>query len=261
MSYPNPPDQPPAFQPAYGPPPWPAHLRGRVPRLLGWIFLALAIVLFVVGGVIIATKSLGKVNGFHRISFSSGSGSATLNGTGKWVGYYEADNISNDTTRIPSFQVTVVGPSGTAVDVQPYGNRSDGKVKKLYYDYNGHKGLAAFQFTASQTGRYQIKVVPGASVASGADVAIGRDIETGTVVGGLLIGLGVLALVAAIILLIVGFVKRGRHKRQLQSAPYYGGGYGNPPPPPPPGYGGYGPPPPAPPGYGSHGGYGEQPSG
>ena len=55
-------------------------------------------------------------------------------------------------------------------------------------------------------------------------------------------------LIAAIVLLIVGLVKRSRHKSQLASP--YGGGYGGPPANyPPPGYGQQGPP---------QGGYGQQ---
>jgi hypothetical protein len=224
MTYPNPPEQP-AYPSAagYGPPAAPTRLRGRTPRRLGWIFLALAVVAFVIGGVVLATKSVGKVNSFHRITFASGSGTVHLDGTGKWVGYYEAHNVSNSISVIPGFQAVVTGPTGQPVTLEPYGNRSDGKVKKLTYDYNSHHGVAAFQFTASQAGTYHIQLQAVSSLPADADVAIGRDIEGGTVVGALLIVLGVLLLIAAIVLLIVGYVKRGRHKRELQAAAYYGG--------------------------------------
>lgn len=245
MTYPPPPppEQPPAYpQPPSGygaPPPGPVRLRGRTPRILGWIFLALAIVLFVVGGVVAATKSLGKVNGFHRVSIAAGGGTVTLDGTGKWVGYYEASDVSNSIDRIPNIRILITSPSGATVPFKPYGNRSDGKVKKLTYDYNGHKGAAAFQFTADEKGTYQIRLQAEEQLPSDAQIAIGRDIETGTIVAGILIVLGILAIIAAIVLLIVGFVKRGRHKRELQSGFYVGAppGYGGPPP------GGGGPPP------------------
>jgi len=201
------------------------------------------VILFVVGGVVVGTKALGKVNSFGRVSIASGSGTVTLNGTGKWVGYYEADNVSSSISAIPQFQVAVTGPSGQLVTIKPYGNRSDGKVKKLTYSYNGHKGAAAFQFNVSQAGTYTIRVQAVDSLPAGADVAIGRDIETGTVVGGLLIVGGVLFLIAAIVLLIIGLVKRSRHKKERATGGY--GGY------PPPGYAppGYAPPGYAPPGY------------
>jgi hypothetical protein len=263
MSYPP----PPSYQQPTG------RLRGRIPRLLGWIFLALAIVLFVIGGVVIATKSLGKVNDFHRVSFSSGSGTVDLNGTGKWIGYYEASDVTNSITRIPAFRAEVTSPSGQTVSLRTFGNRTDGKVKKFTYDYNGHKGVGAFEFTAPAAGRYAVRLQAVDALPSGADVAIGRDIEGGTIAGALLIVGGVISLIAAIVLLIVGFVKRGRHKRELQQAQYgygapppgYGqpafgtpGGYGGQPPgygEQPPGYGGQ------PPGYGPPPAYGEQPPG
>ena len=246
MSYPPPPAYPQypyGAGPPQGPPPGPVRLRGRVPRLLGWIFLALAVVLFVVGGVVLATKSLGKVNGFQRVSIAQGGGTVTLNGTGKWVGYYEASDVSESISRIPNFRIAVLGPDGQPVQLQRYGNRSDGKVTKLTYDYNGHKGAAAVQFDVTRPGTYRVELEAVDSLPPGADVAFGRDIEAGTVAGAILIVLGILALIAAIVLIIVGYVKRGRHKRELQSG-YYGGpppgyygglppGYQSPPPPPP----------------------------
>jgi hypothetical protein len=269
MSYPNPPGDQPAYPPApeqppaYGTPPgYPSsakggRLRGRTPRRLGWIFLVVAIALFVAGGIVAATKSLGKVNDFQRVSIADGSGTVNVNGTGKWVIYYEASDVDNSIERIPTIQLIVADPSGQPVQLKPYGNRSDNKVKKLTYDYNGHKGAAAYQFTATTKGVYDVEVRAVDTLPSGADIAFGRDIESGTIAAGLLIVGGVLFIIAAIVLLIVGYVKKRRHKRELQSgAGFYGGpppGYGGPPP----GYGapspGYGGPPPGfgspPPGY------------
>jgi hypothetical protein len=258
--------------------------------LLGWIFLGGAIALIIAGAVVVATKSLGKVNGFHRVSFTSASGTVALNGTGKWVGYYEASNVDSSISRIPGFHVAMTSPSGQNVDLQTYGNRSDGKVKKFTYDYNGHKGAAAFQFTADEKGTYTVQLAAVDVLPAGADVAIGRDIEGGTVAGGVIVIIGILVLIAAVVLLIVGYVKRSRHKGELRAGAFYGGpppGYGSPPiygggpppgysaPPPgysapPPGYGasppGYGTPPPgygaSPPGYGGPPpGYSPPPSG
>jgi hypothetical protein len=226
MSYPPPP--PPAYPPA---PQQPERLRGRTPRRLGWIFLALAVVLFVVGGIVLATKSLGKVNDFDRLSIANGGGTVTLDGTGKYVGYYEAGNVTDSIDRIPSFRAAVLDPSGDPVQLQRYGNRSDGKVKKLTYGYNGHHGAAAFQFKVTTKGEYRIQLQAVDDLPSDAQVAIGRDISGGTIAGGLLIVAAVLALIASIVLLIVGFVKRARHKRELQSGSAFGGppsGYGQP---------------------------------
>jgi len=263
MSYPPPPAYPPAPQSQPDGP-----LRGRTPRRLGWIFLVVAIALFVVGGVVIAKKSLSKVNDFDRVSIADGGGPVTLDGTRKWVGYYEADDVSSDTNRIPNFSVLVTGPGGAKVDLQRYGNRSDGKVDKFTYEYNGHHGIAVFQFKAPEKGEYQIRLQADQTLPSDAGVAIGRDIAKGTIAGALFIVGGVVFLIAAIVLLIVCYVKRSRHKSERQQAQMYGG-YGQPAfgapggYPPPPGYGqppaypqqqqqpqGYNPPPPN---------YGEQP--
>jgi hypothetical protein len=274
----NPPGQPayppapgqPAYPPAPGPvagDPGKVRLRGRIPRILGWVFLALAIALFAAGAAVIGTKSLGKVNGFHRIAYPQG-GTVSLDGSGKWIIYLEASN-ADSLSRIP-FQVQVLAPSGNQIPVQYYGNPGQGeKVSKFTYDYNGHHGIAAYQFNAPVAGSYQIRGA-GQPLPPGADLAVGRDITTSTVVGGALIGGGVLFGIAAIVLLIVGYVKRSRHKNELRAgafgAPAWGvpGGYAGPPPgytPPPGGYGappsgGYGAPPP-----GGPGGYSPQPGG
>jgi hypothetical protein len=206
------------------------------------VFLAVAIVLFVIGGVVLAKKSFGQVNGFHRVSFATQGGVVQLSGTGKWIGYYEAPNVTNSITRIPDFRVGVQGPSGQSIPVQHYGNSTNGKIQKLVYNYNNHNGAAAFQFTAPTAGRYQIRLVRGPTIPGNADVAIGRDILGGTVAGALLIVGGVIAIVVAVVLIIVGLVKRSRHKRELRTA---GSGYGGPPPAygyPPPGQGGWQPP-------------------
>ena len=276
MSYPPPPAYPPA------PPTQPAGpLRGRTPRRLGWIFLGLAVILFVVGGVVVAQKSYGEVKNFQRVTIADGGGTVNLNRTGKWVIYYEASNVNSSFKRIPNITVLVTGKNGP-VQLATYGRRSDGKVDRLTYDYNGHKGAAAAEFTLSDPGQYQVRVQANESLPSGADLAFGKDIRGGTVAGGILIVVGVLFLIVAIVLLIVGFVKRARHKSELRAAaaqgyggPGYGGpgysgpGYGQP------GYGqpaygqpgqpgqpGYGQPgQPGQPGYGQPGGYPPPPAG
>ena len=247
MSYPQPPS--PAYPSAYpaGAAPGKVRLRGRVLRILGWTFLGLAVVLFVVGIVVVGTKSLGKVNGFQRITFASGQGTVNLD-TGKYVGYYEASNVSDSIDFVPRFQAAVRGPNGP-VNLQVYGNRSDGKIKKFTYDYNGHKGVAAFQFNAPVAGRYTIALREIDSLPSGADVAIGRDIAGGAIAGGVLIIISVVFGIVAIILLIIGYVKRSNHKGELQRGQYWGGV-------PAPAYGGQ---PPA--GYGAPQGFAPPPGG
>lgn len=218
MSYPYPASQ----YPTAGVPVQPAHLRGRKPLWAALITFVIAVVLFVAGGIVVGTKSLGKVSDFQRVAVSSGGGTVTLNGTGKWIGYYEADDVSSSIGRIPGLRVTMTSPSGQDVMLQSYGNRTDGKVKKFTYDYRGHKGAAAFQFNVSESGTYQLRLEAVDPLPSDAKIAIGRDIVGGAVAGGVLIIGGVLFIVAAIALLIVGLVKRSRHKSELAASAYFG---------------------------------------
>lgn len=255
MTSPDAPQQPPQYPPApgfgapppppgYGASPQPTRLRGRVPRLLGWIFLVIAVAGLVAGGVILGTKSFGKVNGFQRVDFASG-GTVHLSGTGKYVIYLEGSNVDS-LKRVP-FTVEVTAPSGQRIPFTYYGNPGAGqKVTRFTYDYNGHNGIASYQFNAPAAGDYGLRAAGTSEVPTNAKLAVGRDIKKDTAVGGVLIVIGVIALIAAIVLLIVGFVKRGRHKRELTA-----GAYGGPPPPgfPPSGYPQQGYPQAPPPGY------------
>lgn len=236
---PNPYQQQPYPQQVYqpypaGPPGQPTRLRGRTPLWLALIFFVVAVALFVIGGVVIANKSLGKVNSFHRVSFAAGTGTVQLS-AGTYVGYYEASTVNDSITQIPYFRVAVQAPSGQILPISKYGPDSNGKIRKLVYGFDGHHGVAAFTFHAPTTGQYRVALQPGPGTAPDADVAIGPDIFGGTVAGGLLIVGGVLFLVAAIVLLIVGLVRRHRHRKELErmSSSGYGSppGYGYPPPP------------------------------
>jgi hypothetical protein len=196
-------------------PPQPTRLRGRTPRRLGWIFLAAAVVVLIVGVVVVATKSLGKVDDFQRVRVADGAGTINLE-AGKYVAYYEADNVERDTKTLPMIGVQLTSPSGQVINVTtPYGNRSDNKIKHLTYDYDGHRGAAMYEFTTTEAGAYQVKLTGNVAQGPNATMAFGDSIATGTIVGGLLVVLGILLIVTAIVLLIVGYVKRSRHKREL----------------------------------------------
>jgi hypothetical protein len=246
MSYPPP---PPSAAPA---PSGKPRLRGRMPLRLALIFGILGIAGLVVGGIIAVNGALKKVDDFSRIDVPSAS-SGTVNkdtisfGTGGYVAYYEAPDATSDS--IPAVPVRITSPSGKQEVLDtPYGGKSGGKdVKSLSYDYNGHKGVALWQFTITEKGDYLVEVAGNQKANGSAKMAFGRSIGKSTAIGGVLVVIGVLLLITAIILLIVGLVKRSRHKKELATA----GSYGYPPPPgygpPAPGYGppapGYGPPP------------------
>jgi hypothetical protein len=272
MSYPPPP--PGAPVPAADGKP---RLRGRTPLRLAIIFLILGIAGIVVGGVIAVNGALKKVDNFERITIpSAASGTVAskkidFGGTGGFIAYYESKNA--DSSGIPAIPVRLTTPSGKQTILQtPYGGKSGGKdVKSLTYDYNGHKGVALWQFTVTEKGTYTVEVAGSSQADPDGKIAFGRSIGKSTAIGATLIVVGVLLLIAGIILLIIGLVKRSRSKKEHAAAQayyaqpgaygqppqqQYGGGptYGTPPPQggypqqqggyPPPGYGTQPPPPP-----------------
>lgn len=218
--------------PAYGMPPAPSgkqRYRGAMPRKLGWIFGAVGVVVLIIGIVVVATKSLGAVNDFERVSIAEAHGSVTFSHTGKYIAYYEAPG-ANRLTTVPMVRVALRGPDGNAQELQtPYGGRTDGRIRLLPYSYNGHQGVAMWQFSIATPGTYDVALQATPQTDPAGQVAFGKDIFSGTVAGGLLVVLGVLLLITAVILLIVGYVKRANHKKELASAQAYGGGYGAPP--------------------------------
>jgi uncharacterized membrane protein len=231
MSYPNPPGQPPAYPPAPGYNPAPAHLRGRRPLQVAIPLLVAGLVLVIIGIVVVATKSLGKVNDFQRVDVSAATGTVTFKDAGNYVAYYEADDVDSNIRSVPAVRIALQSPSGKVQQLTtPYGGRSDGKIKIITYDYGGHKGVALYQFKITETGTYEVALEAPPGTASGADIAFGKSIAAGTVAGGLLVVLGILLLIAGIVLLIVGLVKRSRHKRDLREGAYASPFFGGPPP-------------------------------
>jgi hypothetical protein len=225
MSYPPPPPAPAA---AGGGKP---QLRGRILLRLAIIFLVLGVVGIVVGAIVAYNGALKKVDDFHRIKVPS-SGVNTervdFDGTGGFIAYYESRNA--DSSRIPAIPVVLTSPSGKEQVLRtPYGGRSGGTaVKSLSYDYNGHKGVALWEFTVNENGTYTVRVGANSNADPDATIALGRSIGKSTAVGAILIVLGVLLLVAGIVLLIIGLVKRSRSKKELATQAYYfqqGGGY------------------------------------
>jgi hypothetical protein len=202
----------------------PAHHRGRRAIQVGIVLLALAVVAVVIGIVIIATRSLGKVNDFQRITVTDQTGTVSFDKSGGYVAYYESKTVSSDDKTVPLIGVTLKSPSGQIITVDtPYGGRTDGQIKSLHYGYNGHNGIAMWQFHISETGTYQVQLTPNSLDAPDAKVAFGTSIAAGTAAGAGIAGLGVLFGIAGLITLIVGLVRRGRHKSEL--AGQYGGGY------------------------------------
>ena len=217
MSYPAPP---------YGYPPTPPEakpkLRGRTAVRVGAILTGLGVVLVIVGAVIVATHSLNKVDNFQRIKVSEGSGTLQFDHSGGYVAYYESDTVTSNTREVPLIPVRLTDPSGTSTVLNTkYGDRADGKIKLLHYDYHGHKGLAMWQFHIDTPGTYRVELGSNTQAAPDAVVAFGESIATGVALGSGLIGVGVILLIAGLVTLIVGLVRRSRHKSQLATAAAY----------------------------------------
>ena len=227
VSYPAPP---------YGYPPTPSEskprLRGRTAVRVGAILAGAGVVLIVVGAIIVSTHSLSKVDNFQRVKVSDVSGTLHFDHPGGYVAYYESDTVTSGTREVPLIPVRLTDPSGTSTALSTkYGNRSDGKIKLLHYDYHGHKGLAMWQFHIDTAGTYRAELGTNTRAAPDAVVAFGESIASGLAVSGGLIGLGVLLLIAGVVTLIVGLVRRSRHNTQLATAAAYQpptGGWGQP---------------------------------
>ncbi len=209
--------------PAYGAAP-PTRMRGQRAIQVGAILIAIGVVLAIVGGVLANTNAYSKVNDFQRVAVKDRTGTVTFKHAGGYLAYYESDSVTNSTKqRIPLIPVRLTNQATgqTTTLTTTYGDQSDGRVKFLHYDHDGHKGLAMWQFHIDQPGRYGVELRNNTAADPDAVVAFGKSIAQGVVLGGVLVVVGVLLLIAGVIVLIVGFVKQRRHRRDLRAG--YGG--------------------------------------
>lgn len=220
MSYPPPPSSP------SGKP----RLRGRIPLRLALIFGVVGIAGVIIGAVLL-TNALSVVDDFTRVPLAAGSKTVTLD-AGKYVGYYEAAGKGRDGGGVFVQMAIADADTGDEVSIGLYGKNGT-STSTLTYDRNGKHGEALFKFNIDKSGSYTVQVEDTDSNApADADIALGESIAGKFVGGTLTLVGGVLFVIPAIVLLIVGLVKRSNHKKELANASAYG--Y---PPPPPPGYG------------------------
>lgn len=197
----------------------PAHWRGRRPIQVGIILLVVGLALAITGGALANAKSLSKVNGFQRVAVSAGSGTVNFSHAGGYVAYYESKSVSSSTRQVPLIPGVLTNASGATVQLTTkYGNRSDGKIKALHYDYKGHHGLAMWQFHIDQPGAWRVQFATNDAPDADAVVAFGPSIATGVVIGGILVVVGILMLLGGLVTLIVGLVKRRRHKNEVRAS-------------------------------------------
>jgi hypothetical protein len=221
MSYPPPPGQSPyPSAPPPGPAGPPGRLRGRTPLRLALIFGVVGLALAIIGGILIANR-FSKTDSFARVSIAERSKAVEFDRVGSYVGYYETPTSASHRAYV---QMQIVDSAGTPLVLSTYG-RNGSSTSTLTYDYNGRHGEALFTFHIKKSGKY-LATVLSTDAAPGADMAFGESIAGGIALGAGLFVPGLLLIVAAIVLLIVGLVKRSRHKKEIASGAYGGGGYG-----------------------------------
>ncbi len=212
------------------------RLRGRTLLRLALIFGLVGLGLTIAGGVVVAQKSLSKVPHFQRVSVSAGSGTVNFS-AGNYVAYYESSKVTRNVKQVPVVPVRLTSPSGerTVLDTLYGGKKvadATGKndIKQLDYHTDGYNGVAMYQFKITEAGRYQVETAQPSDVPDDAKIAFGPSIAAGTAIGAALVVPGILLMLTAIVLLIVGLVRRRRHKRELADHALY---YSGPPPGPP----------------------------
>jgi hypothetical protein len=237
--------QQPYGQQPYGQQPYPAsppppggqpRLRGRIPLRLALIFGVVGIALAIAGGAVIATKSFSQVDGFSRVDIAAHNGVARFASAGNYLAYYEAPGASSLKKQIPLPLIALRSPSGQTQQLETlYGGQPRDTLRltsTLSYDYHGHSGTAIYQFRVPEAGTYQV-LVESSTAPAGSDVAFGKSIGKSLALGAGMLAPGVLLVLVAIILLIVGLVQRSSSRKRLAAMQnQYGSspGYGYPPP-------------------------------
>jgi hypothetical protein len=181
--------------------------------VLGYIFAPVGVIALVFGILLLVGKS-STIDNLQRVALSRHSGTVTFDDSGGYVAYYEAAHI--DPSALPPLGVTLIAPSGRRIAVTtPYGNRTDGRIDVMTYHHGGADGVALYEFSIDETGTYRVDLEPSGFETAGASMAFGESIAGSQLGGTLLVILGTVALVAALVLLIIGFVRRAGHKRRI----------------------------------------------
>ena len=147
---------------------------------------------------------------------------------GKYVAYFESGKVTRDVKQVPVVPVQLTSPAGTKTVLNTlYGGKKvedangTDDIRPLDYHYEGHNGVALYQFTIAQTGRYQVQLSQPSNVPDDAKMAFGPSVATGKAIGTVLVVLGVVLIVVAVVLLTIGLIGRARHKKQLADRALY----------------------------------------
>lgn len=196
--------------------PRPARRPGRTLLVLAIVCGVLAMGLGVTGGITLVRSAVGLAKDFQRVDYSEDGSTVGFDRVGEYVAYHES---TSDTESVGGrFRLSIVGEDGTPVRIERYAGT-------MNYSVPGHHGTAVFTFRIDSPGRYEVRATTDLDDA-GATMAFGRGVFTGIGTGLLIVGGAAIAFAAALILLIVGLVKRAKPPLAYRQASYY----------PPPGY-------------------------
>lgn len=215
----------------------PPRRRGRAAIWFGAVLIALGIVggvgLVVAGARTIVTG----VDALERVPIDGG-GSVEIDGAKTVTVYGERDVRSSAPTTyrsstsggpVPEIDVTMIDGAGVEVPVRFVPGSQE-------YQSDGHWGTRIGKFDAPAAGTYTVRIDGGPDVDRYDSIAVG-DIEAPGLV---LVAVGILGgglvVLAGLIVLIVGLIRRSRAKRGPQVGPAFppGPGWAVPPGPPPP---------------------------
>ncbi|GAB2461613.1 hypothetical protein [Jatrophihabitans fulvus] len=200
------------------------RLRGRVALRVAALLGVLGVALCVIGVVLVVNAPLLNTGDFARISANGAPQTVRLD-RGDYIAYLETPVDGRHDADLGALAVD--GPGGP-VDATRY----DGT---LTYAIDGRNGDAQYTFTIERSGDYDI-AIRADNAPPGTTMSFGQNVDEGIIAGVLTFAPGLVLVFGAVALLVVGLVRRSRHKRELASA-YRGGGNGYFSGPPQPGYG------------------------
>ncbi|TAK70260.1 MAG: DUF2510 domain-containing protein [Actinomycetota bacterium] len=190
-----------AYQTSPATPGAPQPRKGKTALITGAVLLAVSIVIGVIGVVGVVATAKRLLNAFGDPFQTPAQVTVSLD-AGKTYAVFSRLGARYDS--ISPAEVSVRAPNGSTVPVRDPGSGGDS------FTTDGYTYLATATFVAPTSGAYSVSVQTAGAVAVVAPT-FGNFLSTA--VFGLLVGLAVLIGIAAVVLLIVGAVRRSSSRR------------------------------------------------